>query len=121
MGMPGNFGEGGGWSYLIDFGNGRSEVMGGAAGWTHNDGDREIRDVLVENVWVLGGPRSSCHIRLVNRDSGGFTSVMENVVLRNIYFRQDPIDFTDQIGIAGLDGKVIQTNEPYFHWSEIFP
>jgi polygalacturonase len=118
MGLPGNFSEGGGWSYLIDFCNATSADQGGAPEWTHNDGDREIRDILVENVWVLGGTRAACNVRFINRSSGEFTSVMENVVLRNIYFRENPLDFEDEIEMAGMEGMVIQTNEPYFHWSE---
>lgn len=119
MGVPGNFGEGGGWQYLIDFGNGISSSIGGAAEWTWNDGYREIKDILVENVWVLGGEKSSCGARFINRDSGDYTSVMENIILRNIYFGQESLDYTSQIDSSGLPpGNIIQENAPYFHWDD---
>jgi len=119
MGVPGNFGEGGGWPYLIDFGNGSSAQMGGAPDWTHNDGYREIKDVLVENVWVLGGELSSCGARFVNINSGDYESVMENIQLRNIYFKQEPIDYTDEIEAGAVTGMVIQENAVYFHWDDL--
>jgi hypothetical protein len=117
MGVHGEFGEGGGWEYLIDIANGNSADMGGEPSWTNNDGDRLIKDVLVENVWVLGGERSSCSMRLLNKDSGG-TSVMKNIQLHNIYFEEEPIDYTEIIEEAGLSDSVTQTNAPYFHWTE---
>jgi hypothetical protein len=119
MGVHGNFGEGGGWGYLIDFGNGGSSDMGGAPDWTHNEGYREISDILIENVWVLGGERSSVGARFLNRSSGGFESVMRNIELRNIYFGQEPLDFTREITRGRVADGVSQTNAPYFHWSEL--
>jgi len=118
MGVPGKFKEGGGWKYLIDIGNGNSVSIDGAPEWTHNDGDREISDVLIENVWVLGGERSSCGARFINKDSGGFLSVMKNIELKNIYFRQEPVDFSEQIAAAKASDGVTQTNAPYFHWAK---
>jgi len=118
MGVPGNFGEGGGWQYLIDFGNGKSSQIGGAAEWTTNDGNREIKDILVENIWVLGGEKSSCGARFLNINSGDYTSVMENIRLRNIYFGNEALDYTDIIESANLTSAITHENAPYFHWSD---
>jgi len=119
MGVPGKFKEGGGWGYLIDFANGNSGMMGGAPDWTHNEGKREISDILVENVWILGGERSSCGARFINKDSGGFSSVMQNIELRNIYFQNEPLDFAKKIAAGRVTNGVTQTNAPYFHWSDL--
>ncbi|MCL2081913.1 MAG: glycosyl hydrolase family 28 protein [Oscillospiraceae bacterium] len=79
--------EGDGWKFLIDFENDSS-------GYTQNEGDREIKDVSVENVWVLGGERDSCGANLVNNDAGG-KSVMGGISLKNIYWKEKEIVFDD--------------------------
>ena len=109
MGEPGKYSEGGGWPYLLDFGNGHSGDMGGANGWTHNEGYREIKDVSVENIRITGGKLSSCGARFVNRDSGG-KSVMENIQLKNICFQGELIDYNAIIDEASLTGKITQTD-----------
>jgi hypothetical protein len=115
MGTLGTHGEGDGWPYLIDFGNGTSAQLNGAPEWTHNDGNRTINNVLVKDVWVLTGDKSAAGIRLLNVGRRG-KSVMADVKLENIYEGKKAIDYSSEIQASGLSGQVTQTNQPYFHW-----
>ncbi|MCL2082663.1 MAG: InlB B-repeat-containing protein [Oscillospiraceae bacterium] len=87
MGMPGKFSEGGGIPYLLNFCNGTSEDMGGANWSSNHTGYREIKNITVDGVWVIGGNRNSCQLRLINVNRP--ESVMENITLKNILWGKE--------------------------------
>jgi hypothetical protein len=90
MGQPNITGEG--WKYLIDFTNADSASIGGHAEWTHTNGIREISDITVEGLYVLGGKRESCGARFINEDCGG-KSIMKNIRLKDIFFMDEALVF----------------------------